>query len=105
MTIPTQLVLHALLHHPEPAYGLEIRRATGLPSGTVHPILTRLHAAGWLASTWENADPRERGRPRRRYHQLTPAGAAQARRALAAAHTPVSRITAPEIIRMEERSR
>jgi hypothetical protein len=59
MTIPTQLVLRALLPDPsKELYGVEIGAAAGLPSGTVHPILARLRhrragAAGtptWWAS-------------------------------------------------------
>ena len=43
MTIPTQLVLRALLADPsQELYGVEIGAAAGLPSGTVHPILARL---------------------------------------------------------------
>ena len=50
MTIPTQLVLHALLTDPtKELYGVEIGAAAGLPSGTVHPILARLETVGWLA--------------------------------------------------------
>lgn len=47
-------------------YGLEICAATGLPSGTVHPILARLEGLNWVDSAWEQTDPREQGRPRRR---------------------------------------
>nr|WP_244197375.1 PadR family transcriptional regulator [Amycolatopsis coloradensis] len=53
-------------------YGLEICGAAGLPSGTIHPILTRLEKAGWLRSRWERIDPSELGRPRRRYYSLDP---------------------------------
>jgi PadR family transcriptional regulator PadR len=88
MTIPTQLVLHALLTDPaKELYGLEIGAAAGLPSGTVHPILARLETVGWLTSRWEDIDPRTEGRPARRYYQLTPNGLALARAALARAST------------------
>ena len=51
MTIPTQLVLQALLEDPQrELYGIEIGAAAGLPSGTVHPILARLEGVGWLRS-------------------------------------------------------
>ncbi|MGW7534075.1 PadR family transcriptional regulator [Amycolatopsis sp. NPDC054798] len=53
-------------------YGLELCAAAGLPSGTIHPILARLEKAGWLRSRWEQVDPSERGRPRRRYYSLDP---------------------------------
>ncbi len=76
MTIPTQLVLRALLADPaQELYGVEIGTAAGLPSGTVHPILARLEGVGWLTSRWEEIDPRAEGRPARRYYQLTPDGA------------------------------
>jgi PadR family transcriptional regulator, regulatory protein PadR len=88
MTIPTQLVLHALLADPsKELYGVEIGTAAGLPSGTVHPILARLETVGWLTSRWEDIDPRTEGRPARRYYQLTPNGLALARAALARAST------------------
>ena len=64
MTIPTQLVLEALLDDPQAErYGLEIGDAAGLRSGTVHPILARLEAYGWLTSRWEDIDASAEGRP------------------------------------------
>ena len=37
-------------------YGFDIMDATGLPSGTVYPILSKLEDCGFLKSRWE--DPR-----------------------------------------------
>jgi PadR family transcriptional regulator PadR len=89
MTLPTQFVLHALLTDPSrELYGIEICQAAGLPSGTVHPILARLEALGWLESRWEEIDPRAEGRPPRRYYRVTGNGAISARTALARAHRP-----------------
>lgn len=91
MTLPTQLVLRAMLEEPTAErYGLQICVAAGLSSGTIHPILARLEGVGWLESRWEDADPRQQGRPRRRYYRLTPDGIEHARVALARAHTPIS---------------
>ena len=91
MTIPTQLVLRALLAEPtQEMYGLQICADAGLPSGTIHPILARLERLGWLQSRWEDASPREKGRPRRRYYRLTEDGAERARISLAQATTSVS---------------
>jgi DNA-binding PadR family transcriptional regulator len=91
MTIATQLVLRALLEYPtRELYGLQICQAAGLASGTIHPILARLEGLGWLQSRWEDIDPATEGRPRRRYYRLSPDGAEQARRALAAARTPIT---------------
>ncbi len=93
MTQSTQAVLRALLdRRTEDVYGLEICGATGLPSGTVHPILARFEALGWLTSSWEEADPRAQGRPRRRYYRLTADGAALAADSLAKAYQKRNRI-------------
>ena len=89
MTIPTQLVLQALLQDAtRELYGLQIGEAAGLPSGTVHPILARLEGVGWLESNWEDIDPRTEGRPARRYYRLTAGGVDAARAALARAYRP-----------------
>ena len=92
MTIPTQLVLRALLADPsKELYGVEIGQTAGLPSGTVHPILARLETVGWLESRWEEIDPRAEGRPARRYYRLTPDGIQLARAALARAYSASTR--------------
>lgn len=61
--------------------GAEIARSTKLASGTLYPILMRLEDAGWVESRWEAEDPRELGRPRRRFYQVTGVGARMARSA------------------------
>ena len=84
LTLQTQLVLRAMLEQPtKEKYGLEICEAAGLASGTIHPILARLEGLGMLESRWEDVDPREQGRPRRRYYRLTRDGIERARTALA----------------------
>lgn len=78
-------VLAVLLEDPQAErYGLELMRATGQPSGTLYPILTRLQEAGWLRAAWEEIDPKAQGRPARRYYRLTPQGALAAHTELAA---------------------
>ena len=72
-------------------YGLDLMRDTGLPSGTLYPILTRLQRAGWVDAAWEDIDPEQEGRPARRYYRLTPDGAATARAELAALHQRLSK--------------
>ena len=87
MTLPTQLVLRAMLAEPtREMYGLQIGQAAELPSGTIHPILARLEGCGWLESRWEDIKPAEEGRPRRRYYRLSPYGAERAPAALEKAH-------------------
>jgi len=92
MTIPTQLVLRALLAEPtREMYGLQICEQAGLPSGTIHPILARLEQEhGWLTSCWEDIKPEDAGRPRRRFYRFTEGGAELARIALAQATTSVT---------------
>ncbi|MFI1993117.1 PadR family transcriptional regulator [Actinoplanes sp. NPDC020271] len=83
MTQATKLVLRTLLAEPSrELYGLEICESAGLPSGTIHPILARLEGLGWLESHWEDTDPAEAGRPRRRYYRLSADGALLAAEAL-----------------------
>jgi PadR family transcriptional regulator PadR len=92
MTMTTQLVLVAFLEDPlRELYGLEICQAAELPSGTVHPILARFEGLGWLESRWEDIDPRDEGRPQRRYYRLTSQGVEHARLALARARRPIAR--------------
>ncbi|NKZ07896.1 PadR family transcriptional regulator [Actinomadura latina] len=85
MTLQTQMVLRQALSEPTREwYGLEMVQATGLPSGTVYPIITRLEQRHWIASRWEDpAEHEAEGRPRRRYYQLTKEGTEAARLALA----------------------
>src|SRR5258708_38319599 len=54
--------------------GAEIAKATKIGSGTLYPLLARLEAAGWATSQWEDVDPHEAGRPRRRLYKLTGVG-------------------------------
>jgi PadR family transcriptional regulator PadR len=96
MTLTTQLVLRALLAEPgAELYGAQIGAAAGLMSGTVHPILARLEAAGWVSSRWEEIDPVQAGRPARRYYRLTGDGIEQARARLAETRAPQSARLAP----------
>jgi PadR family transcriptional regulator, regulatory protein PadR len=91
MTLPTQLVLIALLDKPDrERYGLELSELAGLATGTIHPILARLERAGWVRSRWEGVDPKEEGRPRRRYYRLDPNSIAVVRAALARSKASVA---------------
>lgn len=69
------LVLSALMQGHR--YGFRIIEATGLPSGTVYPLLRRFEAAGLVTSDWEkDVSPEREGRPRRRYYRLEATGRA-----------------------------
>jgi DNA-binding PadR family transcriptional regulator len=100
LTYPTALVLQALAsgsHH-----GFDIMDATGLPSGTVYPILRRLDREGLVESSWEKAAIAQREqRPPRRYYAVTHAGtellaqAVERYRALEEAVIPAARRLRP----------
>lgn len=84
MTSTTVGVLEALASEPQTdRYGLELMALTGLPSGTVFPILARFEGLGWLESGWEDVDPKVIGRPARRYYHLTDGGLEATQAALA----------------------
>ncbi|SNT60531.1 Transcriptional regulator PadR-like family protein [Streptosporangium subroseum] len=86
LTLQTLLVLRVLLDDlGEEHYGLELAAKTGLPNGSIYPILARLERAGWVDSDWEDINEAAEGRRRRRYYRLTTRGALSAREALASA--------------------
>ncbi|RFU40240.1 PadR family transcriptional regulator [Actinomadura logoneensis] len=65
-------------------YGLELANLSGLPNGTLFPLLERLRRADWVERYWEDDETAEaEGRPRRRYFRLTSKGAERAPLALA----------------------
>jgi len=76
-------VVSALISAGGSSYGADLRRHTGIASGTIFPMLLRLEDAGWLVSEWEAEDPQSLGRPRRRYYTLTALGRRECTRALA----------------------
>jgi PadR family transcriptional regulator PadR len=84
MTLPVRTVLGHVLLAPDDArwYGLQVIEATGLPSGTVYPILARLETAGFFTGEWEQIDAAAHGRPPRRYYRWTPGGRQRARTAM-----------------------
>lgn len=84
LTVQTMRLLRVLLDSPEEwHYGLGMAEEADLKSGTLYPILRRLTDAGWLERKWEDVDPSEAGRPRRRLYRLTGDGAVAARREIA----------------------
>lgn len=76
ITVPILKVLRVLFEAGPgtPLYGLELSELTGLKSGTLYPVLARLERSGWVTSTWEEVDPQDAGRPRRRYYLLSGLG-------------------------------
>lgn len=72
-TYTTALILHAIAAGH--SYGFELMETTGLPSGTVYPILRRLEKAKLIQAEWEpDAVAAREQRPARRYYRTTAAG-------------------------------
>lgn len=85
LTPKMAMVVKLFLEDPDqPHYGFELMRLTGLPSGSLYPMLARLEEAGWLTGGKENIDPRAEGRPPRRTYRITGAAVTVARLQLAA---------------------
>jgi PadR family transcriptional regulator PadR len=81
LTLPTAMVLMAVYRNY--CYGFDISDATGLPSGTVYPVLRRLEEAGLLRSRWEaSGTARAEQRPPRRYYSVTGSGSQAVRDAM-----------------------
>jgi DNA-binding PadR family transcriptional regulator len=84
MSGPTLKLLKVFVEHPKEALsGAQISKVTKLGSGTLYPLLQRLAVAGWIVGDWENVDPSEVGRPKRRLYKLTRSGQAAALKELA----------------------
>ena len=83
LTTQALRVLRPFLEKPtEEIAGVDVVRSSRLASGTAYPIMLRLERDGLLTSRWEEGDPAELGRLRRRYYIITPRGSAVAREAL-----------------------
>jgi DNA-binding PadR family transcriptional regulator len=73
----TRTVLGALATQPQAwRYGYDLSKETGLKSGTLYPLLMRLHDQGLLEAEWRQ--PMHAGRPPRHAYRLTATGLALA---------------------------
>jgi DNA-binding PadR family transcriptional regulator len=74
----TCAVLAALLSEPlEWRHGYELAKLSGLSSGTLYPLLIRLHERRFLEAKW--IEPAQPGRPARHAYRLSALGIALAR--------------------------
>lgn len=88
----TLILLEVLASQPDAdRYGYELIKSTGLASGTLYPILMRLHDRGLLTAKWRPSP--EPGRPPRHAYRLTKAGAEYAASALSK-QSPFKKIVA-----------
>jgi len=80
MTHATALILQALATNRR--HGFQIMDVTGLPSGTVYPVLRRLEREEAVESEWEDGEvASQAGRRPRRVYRLTESGQSLAERA------------------------
>ena len=71
----SRAILDALLAQPmDWQYGYDLSKRVGLSSGTLYPVLIRLHERGLLEAKWVDAE--RPGRPARHAYRLTPDGLA-----------------------------
>jgi DNA-binding PadR family transcriptional regulator len=72
------MVLTALMARPmEWRHGYDLAKLVGLSSGTLYPLLIRLHERGLLEAQW--MEPGRPGRPPRHAYRLSAEGLAHAR--------------------------
>jgi DNA-binding PadR family transcriptional regulator len=71
-------ILDLFLRQPlEWRHGYDLAKLAGLSSGTLYPILIRLHERGMLDAKW--TEPERSGRPPRHAYRLSADGLAYAR--------------------------
>ena len=58
-------------------WGYQLSKSSGVRSGVMYPVLTRLLAQGWLTDGWEDPQTIKEKRPPRRYYELTDEGRIQ----------------------------
>lgn len=93
-------ILKIFLEDPDRSrYGFELMKLTGMPSGSMYPMLARLEAAGWLARGKEDIDPHSAGRPPRLHYTITGESVTAARLELAALS---DRYRPPASVRLQE---
>jgi DNA-binding PadR family transcriptional regulator len=73
LTHATALILQSLASGSR--HGFQIMEVTGLPSGTVYPVLRRLEREAAVVSVWEDGEAATAaGRRQRRVYGLTESG-------------------------------
>src|SRR4051794_37558773 len=79
------LIQVAMVLMEDPAgrhWGYDLAKRSGVRSGVLYPILSRMLDEGWLDDGWEDPAEIERKRPPRRYYELTGNGKAALERLL-----------------------
>ncbi|MDR1388213.1 MAG: PadR family transcriptional regulator [Propionibacteriaceae bacterium] len=75
MTHSSVAVAQALVSRPKAKHwGYDLSKETGVRSGVLYPILSRMLNQGWLEDGWENQSAVQGSRPPRRYYEVTDEG-------------------------------
>jgi PadR family transcriptional regulator, regulatory protein PadR len=72
-----QVAIELLADPYDQHWGYELSRKSGVRSGVLYPMLTRMLGEGWLTDGWEDPNEIIEKRPPRRYYELTDKGMAQ----------------------------
>lgn len=68
----------ALMNDPTGKHwGYQLSKQSGVRSGVMYPLLSRMLLEEWLEDGWEDMDPSKKKRPPRRYYTLTDEGRMQ----------------------------
>lgn len=69
------LVLGLMSMHPTTAFsGADLTKQLGIAASVIYPLLNKLQMHGDLQSKWEEEEPADLGRPRRRLYMITHQG-------------------------------
>jgi PadR family transcriptional regulator PadR len=69
-----QVALALMARPTERHWGYGLSKESGVRSGVMYPLLTRLLDEGWLVDGWEDESETGGKRPPRRYYELTEVG-------------------------------
>jgi PadR family transcriptional regulator PadR len=79
----TLKIIQVFLAEPgEEFCGSDLMDRADVSPGVVYPFLVKWEEEGLLKSRWEEQDPHDLGRPRKRFYELTRTGKTKARDAL-----------------------
>jgi PadR family transcriptional regulator PadR len=72
-----QVAIAILATPDDRLWGYDLSKRSGVRSGVLYPMLTRMLADGWLTDGWEDPKTIKGGRPPRRYYKVTELGKGQ----------------------------
>jgi hypothetical protein len=96
ITVAFLRILAFFITHEKNFYcGSDVMKQLNLPSGTIYPLLIRMTRAGWLNRELEDVNPKEVGRPAKRFYRISSTGLKEGKKLISAQRIP---ITADELV-------